>query len=214
MTEFKLPELGENVHQGDLVRLMVAPGATVAEGQPVMELETDKAVVEVPSSISGTVKDVLVKQGEKLKVGQVIFTIENGNRPTTRSSSERAEPAASQPKSAPAQKAPAAPGQKASVAATQPSAPAPARARAIPAVPAETAEVAEFKLPELGENVHQGDLVRLMVSPGTRITAGQPVMELETDKAVVEVPSSVTGTVNDVLVKQGEKIKVGQVIFT
>ena len=78
MTEFKLPELGENVHQGDLVRLMVAPGATVAEGQPVMELETDKAVVEVPSSISGTVKDVLVKQGEKLNVGQVIFTIENG----------------------------------------------------------------------------------------------------------------------------------------
>src|SRR6185437_6555370 len=78
LTEFKLPELGENVHQGDLVRLMVAPGATVAEGQPVIELETDKAVVEVPSSISGTVKDVLVKQGEKVKVGQVVFTVENG----------------------------------------------------------------------------------------------------------------------------------------
>src|SRR6266513_2347283 len=214
MTEFKLPELGENVHQGDLVRLMVAPGATVAEGQPVMELETDKAVVEVPSSISGTVKDVLVKQGEKLNVGQVIFTIENGNRPTARSSSERAEPAASQPKSAPAQKAPAAPGQKASVAATQPSAPAPARARAIPAVPSETAEVAEFKLPELGENINQGDLVRLMISPGAQVSEGQPVMELETDKAVVEVPSSLTGIVKDVLVNQGEKIKVGQVVFT
>src|SRR5205809_4542808 len=78
MTEFKLPELGENIHQGDLVRLMVAPGATVAEGEPVMELETDKAVVEVPSSVSGTIKDVLVKQGEKIKVGQVIFTVENG----------------------------------------------------------------------------------------------------------------------------------------
>src|SRR5947207_1493916 len=78
MTEFKLPELGENIHQGDLVPLMVAPGATVSEGEPVMELETDKAVVEVPSSVSGTVKDVLVKQGEKIKVGQVIFTVENG----------------------------------------------------------------------------------------------------------------------------------------
>src|SRR5436309_9027446 len=78
MTEFKLPELGENVHQGDLVRLMIAPGATVTEGQAVIELETDKAVVEVPSSVSGTVKDVLVKQGEKVKVGQVVFTLENG----------------------------------------------------------------------------------------------------------------------------------------
>src|SRR6476646_1322067 len=78
VTEFKLPELGENLYQGDLVRLMIAPGATVSEGQPVIELETDKAVVEVPSSISGTVKDILVKQGEKVKVGQVVFTVENG----------------------------------------------------------------------------------------------------------------------------------------
>ena len=52
-TEFKLPELGENISQGDLVRLMISPGAKVSEGQPVMELETDKAVIEVPSSISG-----------------------------------------------------------------------------------------------------------------------------------------------------------------
>ncbi len=54
MIEFKLPELGENIEQGDLVRLMVAPGATVSAGQSVMELETDKAVVEVPSSVTGT----------------------------------------------------------------------------------------------------------------------------------------------------------------
>src|SRR5271170_7489666 len=75
--EFKLPALGENIEQGDLVRLMIAPGATVSEGQAVMELETDKAVVEVPSSISGTVDKILVKEGDKIKVGQVIFTAES-----------------------------------------------------------------------------------------------------------------------------------------
>ncbi|MFZ0296843.1 MAG: biotin/lipoyl-containing protein, partial [Candidatus Sulfotelmatobacter sp.] len=75
--EFKLPALGENIEQGDLVRLMIAPGATVSEGQAVMELETDKAVVEVPSSVSGKVQQILVKEGEKIKVGQVIFTVEN-----------------------------------------------------------------------------------------------------------------------------------------
>ena len=78
MTEFKLPELGENIDQGDLVRLMISPGANVTEGQPVMELETDKAVVEVPSSVTGTVKEIRVKEGQKIKVGQVIFTVENG----------------------------------------------------------------------------------------------------------------------------------------
>ena len=87
MTEFKLPELGENVHQGDLVRLMISPGANITEGQAVMELETDKAVVEVPSSLTGTVKEVRVKEGEKVKVGQVIFTIENGAKGKSAASS-------------------------------------------------------------------------------------------------------------------------------
>src|SRR5439155_26175157 len=77
-TEFRLPELGENIEAADLVRLMISPGTKVSEGQPIMELETDKAVVEVPSSVSGVVKEVRVKQGEKVKVGQVIFTLEGG----------------------------------------------------------------------------------------------------------------------------------------
>jgi pyruvate dehydrogenase E2 component (dihydrolipoamide acetyltransferase) len=206
VTEFKLPELGENIHQGDLVRLMIAPGATVAEGQPVIELETDKAVVEVPSSVSGTVKDVLVKQGEKVKVGQVVFTVENGAGP------KKQEPKAQIPTTTPAASAPVAP--KASAPSQAPAAKIPITPANEISVPSETAPAAEFKLPELGENIHQGDLVRLMISPGLQISEGQPVMELETDKAVVEVPSSVTGTVKDVLVKQGEKVKVGQVIFT
>jgi pyruvate dehydrogenase E2 component (dihydrolipoamide acetyltransferase) len=76
-TEFRLQELGENISQGELVRLMIAPGAKVSEGQPVMELETDKAVIEVPSSVSGVVNEVKVKEGEKIKVGQVIFTLQS-----------------------------------------------------------------------------------------------------------------------------------------
>jgi pyruvate dehydrogenase E2 component (dihydrolipoamide acetyltransferase) len=207
VTEFKLPELGENVHQGDLVRLMVAPGATVAEGQPVMELETDKAVVEVPSSLSGTVKDVLVKQGEKVQVGQVIFTVDNGA--TSKKAEARSAPMEKKPEKKPA--AAAVPAREARPKTAEPAA---ASRPATPVVPSETLEIGEFKLPELGENIHQGDLVRLMISPGSQISEGQPVMELETDKAVVEVPSSFTGKVKDVLVSQGDKIKVGQIVFT
>src|SRR5579864_8469637 len=92
LIEFKLPELGENIEQGDLVRLMVAPGATVNAGQSVMELETDKAVVEVPSSVSGTVQELRVKEGDKVKVGQVIFTVDGAEG---RASSANASPAKS-----------------------------------------------------------------------------------------------------------------------
>ena len=198
MIEFKLPELGENIEQGDLVRLMVAPGASVSAGQSVMELETDKAVVEVPSSVSGTVQEIRVKEGDKIKVGQVIFTVDGAE-------GRGAVPAA-----------PASPAQTSAAPAAAPSAPATsASATSSPApAAAPVASATEFKLPELGENISQGDLVRLMISPGAKVSEGQPVMELETDKAVVEVPSSVSGIVKELKVKEGEKIKVGQVIFT
>jgi pyruvate dehydrogenase E2 component (dihydrolipoamide acetyltransferase) len=207
VTEFKLPELGENIDQGDLVRLMISLGASVTEGQPVMELETDKAVVEVPSSVTGTVKEIRVKEGEKVKVGQVIFTVENG----TGAKAKTVEAKTVEPKPAPA-KAPA----EKPAAVSQSAAPPLTEAR--PATPAPPAPVAtgatDFRLPELGENIDEGDLVRLMISPGAKVSEGQPVMELETDKAVVEVPSSVTGTVKEIKVKEGQKVKVGQVIFT
>ena len=106
-TEFKLPELGENIETGELVRLMISPGANIAEGQPVMELETDKAVIEVPSSVSGTVGEIRVKEGDKLRVGQVIFTVENGAKPSTaKTAVAPAQPKASAP--APAKPAPVA----------------------------------------------------------------------------------------------------------
>jgi pyruvate dehydrogenase E2 component (dihydrolipoamide acetyltransferase) len=213
-TEFKLPELGENIESGDLVRLMIKPGASIAEGEPVMELETDKAVVEVPSSVTGTIGEIRVKEGDKLRVGQVIFTVENGAAPAPKSKRTAAQtgagPASSasaspvSPSENSAKSVPAIPAQPAPASTPQPD----RRAKPAPAAPS------EFKLPELGENIDSGDLVRLLISPGATVSEGQPVMELETDKAVVEVPSTVSGVVRELKVKEGQKVKVGEVIFT
>jgi pyruvate dehydrogenase E2 component (dihydrolipoamide acetyltransferase) len=202
-TEFKLPELGENIESGDLVRLMIKPGAPIAEGEPVMELETDKAVVEVPSSVTGTVGEIRVKEGDKLKVGQVIFTVENGAGAKPAAKAEKAAAAASSTSAARDPEVQAKPA---------PAPPPPVERRKT--VEAQAARAGEFKLPELGENIDSGDLVRLLISPGATVSEGQPVMELETDKAVVEVPSSVTGVVREIKVKEGQKVKVGDVIFT
>jgi pyruvate dehydrogenase E2 component (dihydrolipoamide acetyltransferase) len=107
LIEFKLPELGENIEQGDLVRLMVEPGAPVSAGQSVMELETDKAVVEVPSSVSGTVQEIRVKEGDKIKVGQVIFTVDgaegkSGSTPVPTAAAAPQAPVEKEPEPAPA----------------------------------------------------------------------------------------------------------------
>lgn len=77
-TEFKIPELGENVTAGDVVRVLVKAGDTLAKDQPVLELETDKATIEVPSSVEGTVEEIKVKQGDRVKVGQVVLTLGEG----------------------------------------------------------------------------------------------------------------------------------------
>jgi pyruvate dehydrogenase E2 component (dihydrolipoamide acetyltransferase) len=207
VTEFKLPELGENIDQGDLVRLMISPGATITQGQAVMELETDKAVVEVPSTVSGVVKEIRVKEGEKIKVGQVIFTFENGAGGVARAPSPAKAQAAAATSAATSTTE-----QPKNEAQVDP--PPPPTQRERRTAPTTQAGPTEFKLPELGENISEGDLVRLMISPGAKVSEGQPVMELETDKAVIEVPSSISGMVKEIRVKQGEKIKVGQVIFT
>jgi pyruvate dehydrogenase E2 component (dihydrolipoamide acetyltransferase) len=232
--EFKLPALGENIEQGDLVRLMIAPGATVSEGQAVMELETDKAVVEVPSSISGTVAEILVKEGDKIKVGQVVFTAEN-NGAAAAQAKETPRPEEPAKKAAKAQAVQASSGSSSPASTSSSSAssgasssttavaakPQPARASQSESQPepqrirsTDAPAASEFRLQELGENISEGDLVRLMIAAGAKVSEGQPVMELETDKAVVEVPSTVSGVVNEIKVKEGERIKVGQVIFT
>jgi len=74
--EFKLPELGENVEKGDVVRVLVNVGDMVAKDQPVVELETDKATIEVPSSVAGRVSAVRVKAGDKVKVGQAVIVLD------------------------------------------------------------------------------------------------------------------------------------------
>ena len=101
-TDFMLPELGENITAGDVVRVLVAPGDTIKKDQPLLELETDKATIEVPSTVSGTVKDVKVKQGEKIKVGQVVLTVdEAGGEPASSQTSAQEEKPKPQPTGAP-----------------------------------------------------------------------------------------------------------------
>ncbi len=211
-TEVKLPELGENVSAGDLLKLLVKPGDKIQKDQALMELETDKAAIEVPSPITGTVSQVHVKEGEKVKVGQLILSVdENGS-----GAKKEADKSAQRESAAGGIGQGATPPKEQPVKAEAPK-PEPKREQPKPAATAKpqgAGKVVEFKLPELGENVTSGDLVKLLIKPGDKVANNQPVLELETDKATIEVPSTLEGTVKAVLAKEGDKVKVGQAIFT
>lgn len=185
-TDVKLPELGEGVTEGELVKWLVKPGDSVKADQPIAEVLTDKATVEVPSPVAGVVKDLKFKSGEVVKVGAVMITLEGNGA------------AASAP-------APAA---------AKPAAPATAPAAAAPAASAGGGKAQDVKLPELGEGVTEGELVKWLVKPGDSVKADQPIAEVLTDKATVEVPSPVAGVVKDLKFKSGDVVKVGSVMIT
>jgi pyruvate dehydrogenase E2 component (dihydrolipoamide acetyltransferase) len=105
-TDFTLPELGENVASGDVLRVLVKPGDTLAKDQPVLELETDKATIEVPSSVAGKVKEVKVKAGDKVKVGQAILSVDGDASKSEAPSVAAAAPAVEEPKAPPPISAP------------------------------------------------------------------------------------------------------------
>jgi pyruvate dehydrogenase E2 component (dihydrolipoamide acetyltransferase) len=75
---FKLPDLGEGIHEGEILALRVSVGDEVKEGDVLLEVETDKAAVEVPSPYTGTVKEIMVKPGDLVQVGDVLITFGNG----------------------------------------------------------------------------------------------------------------------------------------
>jgi pyruvate dehydrogenase E2 component (dihydrolipoamide acetyltransferase) len=104
VADFVVPELGENVAAGDVVRILVKPGDQLKKDQPVLELETDKATIEVPSSVAGVVKDIKIKQGQKVKVGEVVLTVDDSGA----AAAPVAEKSAAVP-SAPGAPAPSAP---------------------------------------------------------------------------------------------------------
>lgn len=186
MTDIKLPELGEGVTEGELIKWLVKPGDVVKPDQTVAEIMTDKATVEVPTPVAGTVKELLFKPGQVIKVESVILKLDDAAATT--------------------QKASAPPVQAASSAAT----------------PADSATTqtstgggtVDVKLPELGEGVTEGELIKWTVNIGDAVKADQTVAEIMTDKATVEVPTPVAGTVKEFKFKKGDIIKVESVILT
>ena len=135
-TTFKLPELGENIKTIQVVKVLIAVGDTIAVDQPVLELETDKATVEVPASVSGVVREVYVKAGDELKIGSAVFLYEGqGALPTAPPAAAKpAEGALATAHSAVADAAVAPPTPK-RTAAPLPLAPPPAPGHRVPAAP-------------------------------------------------------------------------------
>ena len=111
---FKLPDLGEGIHEGEVIAVLVNVGDAVEEGDPILEVETDKASVEIPSPFTGTVKEIMVKAGDVVKVGNLMMTFSDdaagvkkeekpGQEPDKGEAAKKKEKAPSEKKTKPAE---------------------------------------------------------------------------------------------------------------
>ena len=101
--EFRLPDLGEGIHEGEITKVLVSEGATVSEDQPILEVETDKAAVEILSPYAGTVARIHVKQGDLVHVGDLLITFDGAKGAKAETVPEKKKEAAPKepPKQAP-----------------------------------------------------------------------------------------------------------------
>ena len=101
--EFKLPEIGEGVHEGELIKWLVKNGDSVVADQPLLEVMTDKATVEVPAPAGGKISGISSQEGQMIKVGQVLATIDASASASVAAPTSGASPAPVKPATPPQQ---------------------------------------------------------------------------------------------------------------
>ena len=172
--EVTVPDIGDD--EVEVTEIMVAVGDTVEEEQSLLSVEGDKASMEVPAPFAGTVKEIKIATGDKVKTGSLIFVFE-----TASSGSEAPAAESTQAESASAEAAPASSGTK------------------------------EVNVPDIGGD--EVEVTEVMVAVGDKVEEEQSILNVEGDKASMEVPAPFAGTVKEIKVAAGDKVSTGSLIF-
>ncbi|MFA1720231.1 dihydrolipoyllysine-residue acetyltransferase [Xanthomonas campestris] len=196
MAEIKealVPDIGD-YSDVPVIEVLVSVGDTVSKDQSLVTLESDKATMEVPSSVAGVVKEIKVKVGDSLSQGALVALIEVADADAGAETAAAPAPAAAPAKAAPA----AAPAQA---------------AKAEPAAPAAVSDggQVEARVPDIGD--YSGvPVIEVLVAVGDTVAKDQSLVTLESDKATMEVPSSVAGVIKELKVKVGDSLSQGDLV--
>ena len=185
--EIKLPQLGQTMEEGTIVNVLIKEGDKINKGDVIFEVETDKATLEMESTAAGFVKQILVAEGDTIPVGEVVCVVGEENEQVD-APAKKAEPKSQEVAQAPVAKTEA------------------------PATPAKSKSLPDgvkiVRLPQLGQTMEEGTIVNLVIKVGDKLAKGDVVLEVETDKATLEMESSVEGVVKAILVEEGDTIPV------
>ncbi len=203
LVEIQVPDIGD-FDEVSVIELLVKPGDTVKPEQSLITVESDKASMEIPSSAGGVVHELLVKLGDKVKQGALIARLE---------SQDAVAPSPAAATTAPATAPPPAPVPvpvPVPAAAPAAAAPAPAPAEAAPGANAQAGPT-QIVVPDIGD-FKDVTVIEVLVKVGDTVKVEQSLVTVESDKASMEIPSSVAGEITELAVKLGDKINIGDLL--
>ncbi|PRO70726.1 pyruvate dehydrogenase complex dihydrolipoyllysine-residue acetyltransferase [Alteromonas gracilis] len=192
--EVAVPDIGSD-DEVDVIDVLVSVGDTIEKEDGLITLETDKATMDVPSTHAGTVKEVLISNGDKVKEGTVVIKLEiagegGSSGSSSNEAAEESESASSKDSSQ----------QDAQQESTQEE-----------SSDASSSETIEVAVPDIGED-GEVDVIDVLVSVGDTVEKEDGLITLETDKATMDVPSTHAGTIKEVFIKTGDKVKQGTLV--
>jgi dihydrolipoamide dehydrogenase len=180
--EIRIPDIGDFADV-PVIEVHVSPGSVVAVEDPLVTLESDKATMDVPSPVAGTVADVRIAVGDRVSQGDVVATLEGEEQPGA-PAKERVHESA------------------------HPEAPGPAGYGS----PAGVYERLEVRVPDIGD-FRDVPVIEVHVAPGDTVAAEDPLITLESDKATMDVPAPTAGTVGGLRVGVGDTVSEGDLII-
>jgi 2-oxoisovalerate dehydrogenase E2 component (dihydrolipoyl transacylase) len=186
--DFILPDIGEGIVECELVEWLVKEGDSIVEDQPIADVMTDKALVQIPAMHSGVIEKLFYKQGEIAKVHAPLFSMITND--SIASSESKEVVMSDEPVQVKAT------GDKNEV------------------KQAANTDSIDFILPDIGEGIVECELVEWLVKEGDNIVEDQPIADVMTDKALVQIPAMHSGVIEKLFYKQGEIAKVHSPLFS
>ncbi|MGY6531976.1 2-oxoglutarate dehydrogenase complex dihydrolipoyllysine-residue succinyltransferase [Glycocaulis sp.] len=201
MSTITVPTLGESVSEATVGSWLVKEGQSVKKDDILVELETDKVSVEVRAEEDGVITSIAAQEGDTVEIGAKLADFEAGASGGSKPAAKKDEKADSKPEKKAESKTDDA-GKDEAKSGDEKSANGKSGG----------GDLVDAKVPVMGESVAEGTAGNWLVKPGEAVEMDQAILEIETDKVAVEVPSPAAGVLEETLVKEGDSVEPGQVI--
>ncbi len=180
-----MPQMGESIAEGKILKWHKKVGDKVSKDETVLEISTDKVDSEIPSPSSGVIAELLIAEGETVSVGTLIARIETDAGAAVTSKPVAVPPAQKKEESV---------------------------APVAPARPASGGSSVDMVMPQMGESIAEGKILKWHKKVGDKVAKDETVLEISTDKVDSEIPSPASGVITEILVPEGQTVSVGTLI--